>query len=37
VYALGLAIDPQLVVTAVIPREHLDHVRVEFATRATPD
>lgn len=37
VYALGLAIDAQLVVTAVIPREHLHHVRVEFTTRSTPD
>jgi hypothetical protein len=36
VYAIGLTLDPFLVVTAVIAREHLHHVRVEFATRALP-
>jgi hypothetical protein len=34
VYGVGLRIDAQVVVTAVIAREHLDHVYVEFAERA---
>ncbi len=36
VYAVGLTIGPHLAVTAVIPREHLESVRVGFATRAAP-
>lgn len=37
VYALGLTLDEHVIVTAVIPREHLDHVRIAFATRVTPE
>ncbi|MFE5672973.1 hypothetical protein ACFQ58_15330 [Agromyces sp. NPDC056523] len=35
VYALGLTLDEHTSVTAVIPREHLDYVRIAFATRVT--
>jgi hypothetical protein len=37
VYAIGMTINAHLVVTAVIPREHLELVRVAFARRVTPE
>jgi hypothetical protein len=36
VYAIGVELAPDTVLTAVIPRDELQHVRVEFARRATP-
>lgn len=36
VYAIGWVKNERTIVTAVIPREHLDHIRIAFATRAAP-
>jgi hypothetical protein len=33
VYAVGVRLDPQLVVTAVVAREYLPYVRIELVTR----
>ncbi|MBM7830867.1 hypothetical protein JOE59_001572 [Agromyces cerinus] len=36
VYAIGWVMDERTIVTAVTPREHLDHIRIAFATRVAP-
>jgi hypothetical protein len=36
VYAIGAELSPGAVLTAVIPRDELQHVRIEFARRASP-
>lgn len=36
VYAIGAELAPGTVLTAVIPRDELPHVRIEFAPRASP-
>jgi hypothetical protein len=36
VYSIGWVMDERTTVTAVIAREHLDHIRIAFASRSTP-
>ncbi|KQM60431.1 hypothetical protein ASE64_01705 [Agreia sp. Leaf210] len=36
VYAIGVELAPDTVLTAVIPRDELQHVRIEFVRRIPP-